>query len=86
MAAAMHPLAQYLESNGETQRAFAKRAGVDRSVINKVLQGHRRRFSADAAMAIESATNGVVSLKIILTWRPPTAGPGINRKPFARVR
>lgn len=61
-----HPLAAYLDKHGLTQEAFADKAGLDRTVVTKVLGGKRKRFSVEAAKKIAKATHGAVSFEAAL--------------------
>jgi len=58
-----HPLAKYLEDEELTHEAFAKKAGIERTVVTKVLNGKRKRFSVEYARRIEKATSGRVTLE-----------------------
>ena len=51
-------LPEYLKSNGESQSAFAKRAGVPQSTINLICNG--RGTTVDTAVKIVRATGGLV--------------------------
>lgn len=56
-------LADYLDHHKLSQSEFARLAGLDRAVINKVVLGIRPRFSVPAAQAVVKATKGVVTLE-----------------------
>lgn len=62
----MHPLARYLKKRGISQGELARKAGVGRPTITKVLSGRRRRFSPDAARRIALATENEVTLEQLL--------------------
>jgi DNA-binding transcriptional regulator YdaS (Cro superfamily) len=50
----------YIERHGLTQTEFAKRIGVDQSMVSQWVT-HRRPISPEAAMKIEQKTNGEIS-------------------------
>ena len=58
----MHPLARYLIARGLTQSEFAELTGISPSVLSRGISGARPRFSVPAALAIERATKGTVTL------------------------
>ena len=55
----MEQLSTYLSNNGISQRAFAKRVGIDQSVISRFARGEARP-SLDVALNIEKETGGAV--------------------------
>lgn len=58
----MHPLARYLTARGLSQSDFAELTGISPSVLSRGISGARARFSVPAALAIEHATKGAVTL------------------------
>jgi len=54
-------LRKFLTAQGLTQAQFARLAGLDRAVVNRLLLGKRSRCSVSAACAIHEATGGEVS-------------------------
>jgi transcriptional regulator with XRE-family HTH domain len=67
----IHPLRKYLDDHGLTQTEFAQRAGINATVLCRVLKGNRPRFSAEYALAIQGATDGAV--RFADCWRPRSA-------------
>lgn len=58
-------LIAYLERTGESQQAFAKRAGIPQSTVNMICRGGGTRV--DTAIKIIEATNGLVTLEDLAT-------------------
>jgi len=66
--ATKHPLQRYLRREKRTLADLARASGVAKETISRVLSGARRRFSAEAALAIERATDGAVTFNDC--WKP----------------
>lgn len=66
-------LSAYLRQHEESQRAFARRAGVPRTVINRAFHRDPVGVSASNAHAIITATQGAVQLVDLLP-------PGTRRR------
>lgn len=65
----MSDLSSYLTSRGETQRAFARRAGLDDSTLSRVLAG-RIAPSPAVVERIHQATEGEVTANDLYeVWR-----------------
>jgi transcriptional regulator with XRE-family HTH domain len=78
-----HPvLSAYLDRHDLTQDALAKKAGVERATISKVLAGSRRRFSPEVARAISLATD--LTLEQLLFPEQPVKAS--RRRNGARAR
>lgn len=56
----MSSLATYLTKSGETQAAFAERAGLSPSVLSRILTG-KRAPTADVVEKVEKASDGKVT-------------------------
>ena len=63
-----HPLQRYLRREKRTLSDLSRASGVAKATISRVLSGARRRFSAEAALAIEKATGGKVTFEDC--WKP----------------
>jgi transcriptional regulator with XRE-family HTH domain len=59
-------LATYLAETGLSHRALGEKAGVDFTTINKVLNGHRRRFSPTAAKRLHKINRRKLPLEDLL--------------------
>jgi plasmid maintenance system antidote protein VapI len=55
----------YLARRGESQKAFAKRAGINQSTINDICRG--AGMNADTALRIITATIGAVGLEDLVS-------------------
>ncbi|TXL72535.1 helix-turn-helix transcriptional regulator [Vineibacter terrae] len=60
IGAAMPSLADHLAQTREKQAAFARRAGLSRAQLSRVLSG-KRPPTVDVVDKVEAATNGVVT-------------------------
>jgi transcriptional regulator with XRE-family HTH domain len=63
-----HPLTRYLTAHGLSQAEFARRAGINQTVLCRTLRGERPRFSTEYALAILAATDGELEFEDL--WRP----------------
>lgn len=52
-----------VEFCGGSQAEFARRAGISKWTLNRVLTGRYVRFSVQAALAVAKATKGAVTLE-----------------------
>lgn len=55
----MTPFAKWLDSDAETQSAFARKIGISRSYLSEIASG-KKRPSLALAFKIESATEGAI--------------------------
>lgn len=61
-------LRRYLDGRGESVPRFCETHGLDRIQVQRMLLGQRERVSVDFALAIEKATDGVVT---VASWGEP---------------
>lgn len=73
-----HPLARWMKRAGISMHELSRRSGVATETISRVLGGERRRFSAEAAFAIETATDGEVAFADL--WRPSLKHKALSRR------
>lgn len=65
----MHPIREYCENKGITQKAFAQRVGLSEGFISQLVRG--REFCGRAAgLQIVEECGGAISLEALLTWKP----------------
>ena len=80
--ASVHPLAKYLKREGLSLGEFASKSGIAKETLSRGLSGVRRRFSAEAAFAIERVTEGEV--KFFDCWSPSLKHPPPRIAPARR--
>ena len=61
----VHPIRSHLVTTGETQAAFAARAGLSAGFLSKLLSGEER-CGASSARKIVAASDGEVSFEELL--------------------
>jgi transcriptional regulator with XRE-family HTH domain len=69
-------LARYLKANGESQRAFERRLGLQSGMLSGYLSG-KRRPGLDTAAAIERETGGAVPA---VSWAENEPAPTRSRR------
>lgn len=60
-------LEQYIDENYASVNAFALEHGFNQSELSKLLNGKRTRISVDMAVALRTATRGVVTVEMWVT-------------------
>lgn len=67
-------LPDYLQSRGESQSAFAKRAGIPQSTVNLICNGSGTR--TETAIKIVDATGGLVGFGDLVADSEPRKAAG----------
>jgi transcriptional regulator with XRE-family HTH domain len=75
-----HALQSFLDANGISKAELARRTGVGRPDISRVLNGKRPRFSVPAAEKLEAYTKIPASTLLGLDASPPSRRRAPSRR------